>query len=495
MRTEYKRDMNHNYLIIHEDTELDTSSYQIRMLAGNIIPSLLNCQFHGVDGNIVFYYEITSKQSIAVLYEGRLFKEEDLRLIFGSFVQIMEQMAEYLLNPAQVLLEPEYMYMDVNSKEIFYCYLPGKEREVKEQLQALTEYILPKIDHGDDEAVMLGYGVYRWAMEDNFHLENIKQELFRSGSKKKEDRYTNDQYVLEEETIRKVQEDGRTENKNELEGSIKEELDVLFGFGEELNMIPEEKRISEHKKKGQFHQKMYIVIPVVGTVVIMTILAANMLGILPWLRVEILLMAVVICSMILSVICYWVGKIQEKKIKSEITQQWKKKVKHDKEISEQKYNRHYETGINPMKETIVDDQVTEKNPGMELEVIQNRGFGQHSTSEQSDYGETMVLSAAIVRGPATLVSKEPGELATIYLKDDLTVIGKLETAADAVIMLPTISRLHAKIRKREGEYYLADLNSRNGTSVNGRMLKVNEEYMLQDEDEVNFAEARYIFLK
>ena len=124
MRAEYKRDMNHNYLVLYEDVELDTSSYQIRMLVGNIIPSLLKCQFHGVDGKIVFHYEITSKQSISVLYDGKLLREEDLRLIFGSFVHVMEEMAEYLLNPGQIVLQPEYIYMDVNRKELFFCYLP-----------------------------------------------------------------------------------------------------------------------------------------------------------------------------------------------------------------------------------------------------------------------------------------------------------------------------------------------------------------------------------
>ena len=69
---------------------------------------------------------------------------------------------------------------------------------------------------------------------------------------------------------------------------------------------------------------------------------------------------------------------------------------------------------------------------------------------QKNCGETVVLSANIVTGPATLVSREPGELATIYLQNELTVIGKMENAADAVIELPTVSRIHAKIRKREG---------------------------------------------
>ena len=54
---------------------------------------------------------------------------------------------------------------------------------------------------------------------------------------------------------------------------------------------------------------------------------------------------------------------------------------------------------------------------------------------QKNCGETVVLSANIVTGPATLVSREPGELATIYLQNELTVIGKMENAADAVIEL------------------------------------------------------------
>ena len=39
-----------------------------------------------------------------------------------------------------------------------------------------------------------------------------------------------------------------------------------------------------------------------------------------------------------------------------------------------------------------------------------------------DYGETVVLSAGTVSGPASLVSKEPGELATIYLKNNVPLL-------------------------------------------------------------------------
>ena len=179
MRAEYKRDMNHNYLILHGDEVPDTDSYQVRMLVGNGMPSLLKCRLQGIDGNFLIYYDITSKQSVASMYETKKMGLEDLRLIFEGFVQAMEEMAEYLMNPGQLLVQPEYMYLDVEKKKLYFCCVPGKAGDVREEFRVLTEYILPKIDHEDGDAVILGYGVYRRALEDTFHLEYVKEEIYK----------------------------------------------------------------------------------------------------------------------------------------------------------------------------------------------------------------------------------------------------------------------------------------------------------------------------
>ena len=124
MRVEYKRDMNHNYLILGGEQEVDTSSYQVRMLAGNVLPSILKCRLQGLDGEIMFCYEITSKQSLTSIYEEKKFGPEDLQLIFGGFVQVMEEMAEYLLNPDQIILDPDFIYIDIEKRSLYFCYLP-----------------------------------------------------------------------------------------------------------------------------------------------------------------------------------------------------------------------------------------------------------------------------------------------------------------------------------------------------------------------------------
>ena len=179
MRSEYKRDMNHNYLILHKEGNIDTDSYQVRMLVGNVVPSFLKCRIQGVDGKFLVYYDITSRQSLLSYYEDRMFGYEELKFILEGFVRVMEDTAEYLVSPGQILLLPEYMYLEPEKKEMYFCFLPGYDHDIREQFQKLTEYFLPKINHEDERAVTLGYGVYRRAMEDHFHLEDIKKELYQ----------------------------------------------------------------------------------------------------------------------------------------------------------------------------------------------------------------------------------------------------------------------------------------------------------------------------
>lgn len=112
MRAEYKRDVSHNYLILQEEKAVDTSSYQVRMLTGNVIPSILKCHLQNLDGEVLFYYDITSKQSIATLFEDKKFRSQDLQSILEGFVKVMEELAEFLMNTDQLVLQPEYIYMD-----------------------------------------------------------------------------------------------------------------------------------------------------------------------------------------------------------------------------------------------------------------------------------------------------------------------------------------------------------------------------------------------
>lgn len=452
MHAEYKRDVSHNYLILHGDQLVDTSSYQVRMLTGNAVPSILKCRIQGLDGKFLFYYDITSRQSLASFYEQKKLKAADLKVIFGGFVKIMEEMAEFLLNADQLLLSPEYMYLDIEKQKLYFCCLPGEPKPIQEQFREMTEYFLPKLDHEDSTAVMMGYGIYRKALEAGIQLEMIKELIYQKDPEEipKEKKEESEEKILQQESPEKMEFDHKTE----------------------ITEIPEEK--PDKAKKNIDSRFLWLGSCGLGTVVLLAVLVACYLGYLPEIPIEIVLAAAILL-LGTGALGAWI--IEKKNKKRNETTEWRQKVRREFSAKQEK----------------TDDLDLEYSPKIQQGEKRKPLFREES--EKTDYGETVVLSAGQLKGPSSLVSKEPGEFATIFLEQELTVIGKMENAADAVIPLATVSRVHARIRKIEEEYFLADLNSRNGTSVNGRILKGNEEYQLQDEDEVDFAEARYVFIK
>ena len=442
MKAEYRRDMNHNYLVLEKE-ELDTASYQVRILVGNMVPSLLKCRVQGLDGRCLIFYDVTSLQPLSVLYEKKKFRAEDLRLLLSGILGVLEEMSEYLLDPGQLFMTPEYIYVDLEKKEIQFCYFPGYNRELPGQLRMLTEYLLPRLDHEDPQAVMLGYGIYRRTMEDKIRLEDIKEELYRTeeGAEEKKDRLPFLETELAENSLER-----RVEGHPELLVS-KEAEEILW------------KRDTDEPDKTPLWK--IVALCAAGSVVCFGVVSAAFLGYLPWLEVE-LLLGTAAAAMGGGGLVYFL---------------WKKRR------TKANFCADLQTEVPKTEKS------KEEKEGEEIRISQKEN------TKTENFGQTVVLSAGSVCGPATLVSREPGELATIYLQEEITVIGKLSTAADAVVPLPTVSRLHAKIRRKDGEYYLTDLNSRNGTSVNGQLLKEDEEYCLKNEDQVDLAQARYVFLK
>lgn len=61
-----------------------------------------------------------------------------------------------------------------------FCCLPDYHHPIQEQFRELTEYLLPRLDHEDSQAVSMGYGVYRKAMETGFQLEHIKEAIYQN---------------------------------------------------------------------------------------------------------------------------------------------------------------------------------------------------------------------------------------------------------------------------------------------------------------------------
>lgn len=77
---------------------------------------------------------------------------------------------------------------------------------------------------------------------------------------------------------------------------------------------------------------------------------------------------------------------------------------------------------------------------------------------------------------------------------DVFHIGRRKDGNEAVLRSPHVSGFHARIEKKKGKLYLWDENSRNGTTVNGRIVNYKRPVALKRGDEILFADVRYVLV-
>jgi len=107
--------------------------------------------------------------------------------------------------------------------------------------------------------------------------------------------------------------------------------------------------------------------------------------------------------------------------------------------------------------------------------------------------QTVLLGANSDRILGRLIYQGDGnEKSFVIGNRDFTIGSSPEL--DAVIKSQTVSRNHARISEKENEYYIEDLNSKNGTKVNGQWLNYKDNRILRKNDRIEFADCEYLFI-
>ncbi len=144
----------------------------------------------------------------------------------------------------------------------------------------------------------------------------------------------------------------------------------------------------------------------------------------------------------------------------------------------------------------VQQQVIQQQPVQQ--VVPNMGaqlnFGETMVLDAGAIGETMDLSAYMAANQSSphLIRVKNNE--RIPLNKSPFHIGKERSYADYFVGDNTaISRSHADIYNRNGEFFVVDTNSKNHTYVNGAMITSNVETKLNHGDKVRLANEDFEF--
>ena len=107
--------------------------------------------------------------------------------------------------------------------------------------------------------------------------------------------------------------------------------------------------------------------------------------------------------------------------------------------------------------------------------------------------DTVFLGSPGLMKFACLKGEKDGVTEIIPIEKTEFAIGRLEGRVDYVLRNRAVGKIHALIARKDGAYFLTDMNSRNGTYLNDKRIESNKEYEIRDGDRISFANSDYVF--
>ncbi len=527
LKPRYYKDAMHNYMILCREENCE--SYQYKMLAANQVDGLLPCSLRFIDEKCFLYYEITSRQSLACLFEKREMSSEEVNILLQETARMNAKLEEYLLDRERLLLRPEFIFYDFVQEKFYFTYLPGTKEAHEQRAQkgseaALLEFIADKMENDENGLLGLIYRLCEMAENESFllteetllDLKKVEHPRTAEEEIKAQDvlAYENDECWERESSI-KPESDGRrgtgsgpdtvrTEYETEqlLEGtSYKEAVENAGAQGKKKgrNDAKKSKRSKDAKEtwesgkwedasentsgnteehmteeNASLHsgmiQKKYVLRLLVGAGVF---LAA---GVLLWWGLTNYIMeperetlcrggmylcmaAAIVCSsagVIMSILC---SRAEKREMEKQEALREEKRMEPTQEYAFEEARK---------------ESVAEK---------------------ESKQREKEIYAEDLEEPTQKLYGLGPWRKYRIALKDFPFTVGQMAGYADYLLEDSSVSRLHARFSEGEGDgnVCMTDLNSLNGTYVNGIRLEPNESTGIHPGDEIRIGKIAFCY--
>ncbi|MGN0377114.1 MAG: DUF6382 domain-containing protein [Suilimivivens sp.] len=435
----YYKDFKHNYLIMKNE-DSPTDMYQCRMITGNRIEGLLPCQERHINGEMLLYYEITSKQSLSSLYENRCINRKQLNRIFLQLKMVWEGISKFLLNESNLMLKPEFIFADAETEELSFLYYPFETDE--NYMISLLEFLADRVDSEDKDATEIAYKMLDLAGREQFVLDEVLQ-------------------WFEEDCEEFVRMDIREQRQEETE-KIGHRASMTQPDPQENDFcMPQRKDSIEEKSRSNSMAACggMIFAAVLGGILYYVFITYQLSEKeLIYLYAGFILAGILFLTSgaVFLYIKFFINKVTEKEKSSGL---WNRDREDDKE-----------DGL--YQNTVVCENIQQK-------------------AEQA-YGNTIFIPW-VENCENKLYGTGKGNKNHIDLNRLPLTVGKLAGSVDMVIEDQSISRRHVKFAREGNRIYMTDLNSTNGTFKNGLRLQPNMSEVLEPGDEIRLGKLKFIY--
>jgi len=427
---EYSQDIYASHLIITVHNRNETVAHEEKMLFNNEINHLLEFQLRYLEGIPKYYYDTRGRKSLSVMCQEKQIGYEQLSGLFRDFIEEIDMIDNYLLDPDNIIFQEEYIYYDGDKKSYSFVYLPGYMKSMTEQLREIVSRLMKNVDHSNQKAVLFIYGLYNIIFDNYYSAEKLRN------------------YMEKEE--------GKNQGMPSGENIVKN----VYKAEEVIKNVPdkkEEQLVTDKKNKNVKIGLVLLDILVIG-VIISILLKSRLFNVAAFMsglgksRICLLIIAgFVVFAMILLIILI------------------RKKVINDE--AEEDFWTPYEENNH--------QNLMQMSRGTEI------------LSEMSGDAGTKLLNQPLI---FTLQSVNPDKASNLKITELPCMIGKSVLNSLCRIDNQTVSRRHAKIYREKDGLYMIDLDSTNGTYVNDIRLEKLEPHEIKHGDYIRFSDMAFLIV-
>ena len=506
MEATYRRELNEAYMILPGETVCDDYTWKIQQ--GNVLPGLLPLQLRQVDGEIDYWFAVSDGRILEKVLAKRPLEYEELCQVLKSLAEILHQMEGYLLSPEHLILDPAFLYLGNRSaaagqgrhynepdfQDLRICCHPAWEKDFYLQMRHLMQYFINKMDHSDAGEVEAAYRLFHVTEKEFFRIEEmleiIAEEEKRASAEPSERKkggipakssYTPESSPKEQRRAGYGSSSRAADSRelSERRQRVEARIPVSQGRSENHRVSAKQEPGAEEVrgKSGRIRTLLWnccLVIQVPGLLgILFSLWSKRQYAVIPY---RILLPALLLLIL---------GFLGQRVLGSNaVTNQ-------EKAQSAEKTNRQFES---EEEQTLSVDGQRKRQESMQGSRgrTEPSAAGRASFSVPVDQGTEILSGHFPGRDLPLLISGNPAEQENISLHKMPFLLGKGENA-DVVLPWTTVSREHARIDCRAGEYFLQDCHSTNGTFLNGKALEPEQMYTLRFGDEIQLADQRFIF--
>ncbi len=445
----YQNDALCSYLVLSFATEQKIIWYQAEMILNNPSVGIIPFQVRQVDNRYCIYYDITSKISLNQFLKRKTLKKYELISILSGIINVLIDSRNLLLWDKSFLICSEYMFVNPITLEISLVYLPIKyEQDISSKVKELVKDIIINVadlDCSEGENFVLQ--ILNYIKGDVFNVREFVDLLWSINGtiQQKENTY------------------GEQKTSNEVNYATEKASDIIVPISS-LVENDESVWIKRHNGISIILVQLLLCIGVLLVIVnFQNIDAISLIG-----------MVIVAGALDFFIIdkLSGGGKVVSGLFKNLLV--GREKVENEKLKQENQGNN--------ISWEILDTKHTKDN-----------GLGSDVNQNNENQGETVFLRKKHEAGAYLVLYKNGVEHREKITKDSF-LIGRLSEQVDYLSENIAVGKIHAEILCEKGKYYIRDLNSKNGTHINGSKITSNTEYIIDSGDVISLADEQYTFL-